>query len=114
MCCERRLGKSDYGRPRKRNAFAEAQILVHRTCVLYGHVRTPGQTSKKIALGQQLPIGSAADHQFAFDAEALPEFGVLQCLGSRTVDNLIQQWMKRHVLSLNRYLNNKHSNRKRN
>ncbi len=105
------MGKSDSGRPRKRNAFAEAQILVHRTCVLYGHGVTPVRL-RKIALGQQLPISSAADRLFAVDAKALPEFGVLKCLGSRAVDKLIQQLVQKHVLSLNRYLNNEPRNRK--
>ena len=111
VCCARRLGISGYGRPRTRDAFAEAQILVHLTCVLYGHGVTPVRL-RKIALGQQLPISSAADHLFAVDAKALPEFGVLKCLGSRAVDKLIQQLVQKHVLSLNRCLNNEPRNRK--
>ena len=105
VCCARRLGITGYGRPHTRDAFAEAQKLVHLTCVLHGHGVTPVRL-RNIALGRQLPISSAADRLFAVDAEALPEFGVLKCLGLRAVEKLIQQLVQKQVLSLNRCLNN--------
>ena len=111
VCCARRLGISGYGRPHTRDAFAEARMLVHLTCVLYGHGVTPVRL-RKIALGQQLPISSAADRLFADDAKAMPEFGVLKGLGLRAVDKLIQQLVQKHVLSLSRCLNNVPRNRK--
>ena len=111
VCCARRLGISIDGRPRTRDAFADAQILVHLTCALYGHGVTPHRL-RKIALGQQLPISSAADRLFADDAKAMPEFGVLKGLGVRAVNKLIQQLVQKHVLSLSRCLNNVPTNRK--
>ena len=61
---------------------------------------------RNIALGRQLPISSAADRLFAVDAEALPDFGVLKCLGPHAVEKLMQQLVQKHVLSLNLCLNN--------
>ena len=105
MCCARRLGITGYGRPHTRDAFAEAQKLVHLTCVLHGHGVTLVRL-RNIALGRQLPTSSASDRLFAVDAESLPEFGVLKCLGPRAVEKLIQQLVQKQVLSLNRCLNN--------
>ena len=79
--------------------------LVHLTCVLYGHGVTPVRL-RNIALGRQSPISSAADRLFAVDAEALPDFGVLKCLGPHAVEKLMQQIEQRHLLSLNLCLNN--------
>ena len=57
-------------------------------------------------MGRQFPISSAADRLFAVDAEALPDFGVLKCLGPHAVEKLMQQIEQRHLLSLNLCLNN--------
>ena len=85
--------------------FAEAQNLAHLTCVLYGHGVTPFRL-RNIGLGRQFPISSAADRLFAVDVEALPDFGVLKCLGPHAVEKLMQQLVQKHVLSLNLCLNN--------
>ena len=105
VCCARRLGIAGYGRPHTRDAFPEAQKLVHLTSVLHGHGVTFVKL-RNIALGRQLPTNSVSDRLFAADAESQPEFGALKCLGQRAVDKLIQQLVQKQVLSLTRCLNN--------
>ncbi len=105
VCCARRLGLIGYGRPRTRDAFPEAQKLVHLTSVLHGHGVTFVRL-RNLALGRQLPTNSVSDRLFAADAESQPEFGALKCLGQRAVEKLIPQLLQKQVLSLNRCLNN--------
>ena len=105
VCCARRLGLAGYGRPHTRDAFPEAQKLVHLTSVLHGHGVTFVRL-RNIALGRQLPTNSVSDRLFAADAESQPEFGALKRLGQRAVDKLIQQLLQKQVLSLTRCLNN--------
>ena len=76
-----------YGRPHTRDTWPPVRL-------------------RNIALGRQFPISSAADRLFAVDAEALPDFGVLKCLGPHAVEKLMQQLVQKHVLSLNLCLNN--------
>ena len=104
VCCARQLGLTGYGRPHTRDAFAEAQKLVHLASVLHDHGITMGNL-RNIALGRKLPTNSVSSRLFAADAESQPQFGALKCLGQTAVDKLIQQLLQKQVLSQTRCLN---------
>ena len=104
VCCARQLGLTGYGRPHTRDAFAEAQKLVHLASVLHDHGITMGNL-RNIALGRKLPTNSVSSRLFAADAESQPEFGALKSLGQTAVDKLIQQLLQKQVLSQTRCLN---------
>ena len=104
VSCARKLGLAGYGRPHTRDAFPEAQTLVHLASVLHGH-GVNFVKLRNIALGRKLPTNSVSSRLFAADAESQPQFGALKCLGQTAVDKLIQQLLQKQVLSQTRCLN---------
>ena len=75
--------------PHTHNAIAEAQNLVHLTCLLYGHGVTSSGFETSVWDGS-FSISPAAHRCFADDVGTWSNFDVLKCRGSHSVEKLMQ------------------------